>query len=66
MQIVTANGRTITLSGKVAAIIRLVVEQQAEIDAVPFGSWTIHLHGKKVSASLTKSYRSIALDEPRG
>lgn len=65
MRLTDAHGRTITVSPKVEAVIRLVIEQQDEIEAVPFGSWQVHFSGKKVSSTLSKSFRPVTLDDPQ-
>lgn len=58
-------GRNYTLRPRAAAMVQFILEQTAEIEAIPFGSLTFHLAGRKIQPELTRSYRSLAADPDR-
>jgi len=52
------NSQTFTVSPRIALIVKQLLEQRADVEAVPFGSWQVHFAGRRMQTLLTKSYRT--------
>lgn len=60
--LITFVGQQFKVRPRTALIVKQILEQTADIEAIPFGSLTFHLAGRKIQPELTRSYRALAVD----